>query len=85
MGELEYVKNFNRLNCSIKLNPQDYTFAVIAMHGILRQRLSLSTVEKRLRIARFMESYTMPVDFRNLSYENFIRHMDFREQIVKCG
>jgi len=28
-----------------------------------------------------MENHVVPVDFRNPSYENFIRHMDYREQV----
>ncbi len=82
MGGLEYeLKKFNRLNCPIKLNPQEATFDDVALHAILRQRLSPSTVEKRLSYARFMETHVVPVDFRNPDYENFIRHMDYREQI----
>jgi len=52
---------------------------------MLRQRLTLGTIEKRLRYARFMESHPIPVDFRNPDYSNFIRHMDYREQIEHAG
>ena len=81
MGELDYVTKFNRLNCPIVLDPKTSTFIDIALHAKLRQRLSESTIEKHLRYARFMEKHPMPVNFRNLSYENFIRHMDYREEI----
>jgi len=82
MGGLEYeLKRFNRLNCPIRLNPQEATFDDIALHALLRQRLSVGTVEKNLRYARFMEKHVVSVDFRNPSYENFLRHMDYREQI----
>lgn len=79
----EIIQNkFTRLDCPITLNPQDSTFDDVAMHALFRQRLSLGTVEKRMRYARFMEKHLKsPVDFRNPSYENFIKHMDYREQI----
>ncbi|RLF40747.1 MAG: hypothetical protein DRN18_04500 [Thermoplasmata archaeon] len=76
------LRNFNRLSCPIKLNPKEATFDDVALHALLRQRLSPSTVEKNLRYARFMETHpVVPVDFRNPNYENFIRHMDYREQV----
>ena len=79
------LRKFNRLNCPIKLNPREATFDDVALHALLRQRLSPSTVEKNLRYAKFMETHpVVPVDFRNPSYENFIRHMDYREQIEKA-
>jgi integrase len=82
MGALDYVRSFNRLNCPITLNPQEATFDDVGLHAYLRQRLSISTVEKNLRYARFMENHPVaPVDFRNPNYDNFIRHMDYREQI----
>jgi len=28
-----------------------------------------------------METHPMPIDFKNPSYENFMRHMDYREEI----
>lgn len=86
MGALDYVKSFNRLNCPITLNPQEATFDDVALHAYLRQRLSISTVEKNLRYARLMENHpVVPVDFRNPNYDNFVRHMDYREQIEEAG
>jgi integrase len=84
MGDLEYVKKINRLNCPIVLDPANSTFDDVALHGYLRQRLALSTIAKRLTYARFMETHLVPVDFRNPNYENFIHHMDYREEIEKA-
>ena len=82
VGLYEQLRKFNRLSCPIRLNPKEATFDDVAMHALLRQRLSPSTVEKNLRYARFMETHpVVPVDFRNPNYENFIRHMDYREQV----
>jgi integrase len=84
--EYETLKNnFNRLNCPITLNPQESTFDDVAIHALLRQRLSPSTVKKRMRYARFMENHLVAVDFRNPTFENFIRHADYREQIENAG
>jgi len=74
-----------RVDFPIVLDPQEATFDDVAMHAILRQRLKQSTVDKRLRYARSMEGHSVPVDFRNPSYENFIRHMDYREQVELAG
>jgi len=84
MGDLEYVKKIDRLNCPINLIPQEASFDDVGLHAFLRQRLSYNTVDKHLRYARFMENHPVPVDFRNPSYENFIRHMDYREQIEQA-
>lgn len=81
-NEYELIQDkFSRLDCPITLNPQESTFDDVAMHALFRQRLSPGTVKRNMRYARFMETHQMPVDFRNPSYENFIRHMDYREQI----
>lgn len=82
---LKNISNLNRLDCPITLNPQQASFDDVAIHAILRQRLSKSTVDKRLRYARFMENHLVPVDFRCPSYKNFIRHMDYREQVEQAG
>jgi len=82
---LEYdLKQVNRLNCPIVLDPANSTFDDVALHGYLRQRLAISTIEKRLTYARYMETHPVPVDFRHPTYENFIRHMDYREEIEKA-
>lgn len=82
---LKNIGNINRLDCPITLNPQQASFDDVAIHAILRQRLSTSTVDKRLRYARFMENHPVPIDFRHPTYKNFIRHMDYREQIEQAG
>jgi len=75
------LKNINRCDCPIYLNSQTATFYDVAAHAQLRQRLQIGTIEKHLRYARFMETHPVSVDFRKPSYENFLRHMDYREQI----
>jgi len=76
-----HLTKFRRLDCPTILNPQNSSFFDVALHGKYMQRLSASTIEKRLRYARFMEHHPIPVDFRNPNYENFRRHMDYREEI----
>jgi len=86
MGELEYViKKLHRFNCPITLKPEDSSFLDVAVWSYFQKRLSLSTIEKRLRYARFMEHHLMPVDFKNPNYENFRRHMDYREEIEQAS
>jgi len=85
MGDLEYVKTLNRFECPITLSPQTASFIDVGIHAVLRQRLQKSTVEKHLRYARYMENHSCPVDFRNPILENFIKHMDYREQIENAG
>ena len=80
----DVIQSIDRVNFPIHLNPGTASFTDVAIHALLRQRLSLSTVEKNLRYARFMENHVVPVDFRNPSYENFVRHMDYREQVEKA-
>jgi hypothetical protein len=81
-GDLNVIlEKYNRCDCPIYLKPQTASFTDIAIHGKLRQRLQPSTIEKHLRYARFMETHPIPVDFRKPSFENFIRHMDYREQV----
>jgi len=73
------LKNIKRTDFPITLNPKTATFHDVAIHALLRQRLSQNTVKKRMSTAKFMETHTRPVDFRNPNYENFINHMDYRE------
>jgi len=79
------LKNIKRTDFPITLNPKTATFHDVAIHALLRQRLSQNTVKKRMSTAKFMETHTRPVDFRNPNYENFINHMDYREQIEQTG
>jgi hypothetical protein len=86
MSSLNYdITHLNRMDCPLQLNPHTATFNNIAIHALLRQRLKPSTIDKHLRYARFMENHVVPVDFRNPNYTNFIRHMDYREQIEQVG
>jgi len=86
MGELEYViKKTNRFNCPITLNPQDSTLLDVGIWAYYEKRLSLSTIEKRLRYARFMQNHKVPVDFKNPNYENFRKHMIYREEVEKAS
>ena len=74
------LKKQKRTDFPITLKPEKSTFNDVYLHAKFRQRLSDSTIIKHLRSARFMETHEVPVDFRNPNKENFIRHMDYREQ-----
>lgn len=79
MGELEYaLKNINRTDFPIFLDPKTASFIDVGIHAKIRQWLAGSTIEKNLRYARFMEKHSQPIDFRNLTPEKFIKHMDYR-------
>jgi integrase len=80
MQELN-LQHVNRLEIPLALNPQESTFDDVGIWAIYRGRLSKSTVQKRLATAKFMETHPQPVDFRNPTYENWIRHSDYREQL----
>jgi len=43
-----------------------------------------TTIEKYLRYGRFMQKHKIPIDFNNLNYTQFIRHMDYRERVEKA-
>jgi len=79
------LKKIKRTDFPITLDPKTASFNDVAIHAYLRQRLSQNTIEKRLSTARFMETHAQPVDFRNPTYENFMTHMDYREQIENAG
>lgn len=79
------LKKANRIDFPITLDPKIASFTDIALHAILRQRKAQSTVGKLVSYARFMENHQVSVDFRNPTYQNFIRHMDYREQIERAG
>ena len=81
MGELKYaLKNINRTDFPIFLDPKTASFIDVGIHAKIRQWFADSTIEKNLRYARFMEKHKQPIDFRNLKPEMFIRHMDYRIQ-----
>jgi len=71
----------NRLEIPIKLVAGHATFEDITTHAKIRQRLGNNTIKKNLRYARFMETYNpYPVNLIEPSFENFMQHMDYREQ-----
>jgi len=79
MENLAYeLKNIKRTDFPIFLNPITASFLDVAVHAKIRQYLADSTIEKNLRYARFMENHPAPVDFRNPTPENFLRHVDYR-------
>lgn len=86
MGELEYViKNTTRLNIPIRLNPKTATLLDIGIWAYFEKRLSISTIEKRLRYLRFMMNHVVPIDIQNPTYENFRNHMVYREVVENAG
>jgi len=86
MGELQYVINkFNRIDCPITLNPHDSTLLDVGIWAYFERRLSVSTIEKRLRYARFMQNHRVPVDFQHPTYQNFRNHMAYREQVEQAS
>jgi len=86
MVKLEYdLTKIKRTDFPIVLDPHTTSFTDVAAHAFLRQRLCQHTIEKRLSTARFMETHPMPVNFRNPTLENFMAHMDYREQVENAG
>ncbi len=79
MRELAYeLENIKRTEFPIYLDPKTASFRDVAIHAKIRQYLADSTIEKNLRYARFMETHPCPIDFRNLTPESFLRHIDYR-------
>lgn len=79
MRNLAYeLKHIKRTEFPIYLDPKTASFVDVAIHAKIRQYLSDSTIEKNLRYARFMETHLCPIDFRNLTPESFLRHIDYR-------
>lgn len=82
---VEEKTTLNRLETPMKLDPLTASFEDIRNHALLRQRLAPKTVRNHLKYLRFMELHPVPVDLRSPSLENFLRHMDYREQMEHCG
>jgi site-specific recombinase XerD len=79
MEELEKVLlTVKRTDVPLFLNPNNSTLLDLAVHGKLRQYLSISTIEKHLRYIKFMETHPQPVDFRNLTLNSVLNHFDYR-------
>ena len=86
MRELaDALKHINRTNFPIFLDPKTASFLDVAVHAKIRQYLEETTIEHYLTYARFMESHPMPIDFRNLSPERFLRHCDYRIQVENAS
>lgn len=86
MGVLAYeLKNAKRTDFPIFLDPEEASFIDVGLHAKMRQYLSDSTIIKNLRYARFMERHPVPIDFRDISAEQFIRHMDYRIEIENAS
>lgn len=84
--KLDYdLTKIKRTDFPIILDPQAASFTDVATHAFLRQRLGQNTIEKRLSTARFMETHIVPVNFRKPTLENFMAHMDYREQVENAG
>jgi len=79
------LQNTNRIDFPITLDPRTASFYDIAIHGVLRQRKAKSTVNKLISYARFMENHKVSVNFRDPTFKNFIKHMDYREQVENAG
>ena len=80
----QLFKKEKKLDVPIVLDQKTATFEDIALNAELRQRLKHTTIEKNLRYGRFMQRHKIPIDFNNLDYTQFIRHMDYRERVEKA-
>jgi len=81
----DFFKKDKKLEVPMILNQKTATMEDIEKHAILRQRLKNTTVQKYIRHARFMQRHKIPVEFNNLDYTDFIRHMDYRERVEKAS
>ena len=79
------LEHIDRLNFPIYLDPKTANFEDIRNHALLRQRLAPKTTQNHLKYLKFMELHVCPVNLREPSRENFLRHMDYREQVEHCG
>jgi len=74
----------NRLETPITLTPGKADFSDIAINMIYRQRLTPKRTHKILTYAgHLMQKYK--IDFLNPNYEQFIRFMDYLEDVEKCS
>lgn len=86
MGELTYaLKHIKRTDFPIFIDPQTSSFIQVAQHGKIRQYLADSTIIKNMRYARFMELHSCPIDFRNLSFEQVLKHFDYRIEVENAS
>ena len=79
MEELQsLLNNVKRTDVPYFLDPKTATFNDVAIHAHVHQELGVSTIEKHLRYARMMETHVCPINFRDPTPEDFLRHMDYR-------
>jgi len=79
MRNLAYeLKNIKRTEFPIFLDPTKASFVDVGIHAKIRQYLSDSAIEKNLRYACFMEKHPCPVNFRDLTPEDFLRHIELQ-------
>jgi len=82
----EIAKNISRCDVPIVLDPKTASFDDVAIYALKRDRKAWGTVNRRLRAARRMETHpVIPVDFRDPNYIDFVRYMDYREEIEEAG
>ena len=60
------------------LNPQTATLEDIRIHAREEQDLSPTTIEKRLRYLHYIETHPYPIDLRNPTETECIRHLRYR-------
>ena len=79
--EYALKNNIDRLNCPRILKIGESTFRDLKTHMMKRQRLTEQRANKLLTTAGTMSKHTVSVDFFNPDPDNFIKHMDYREEI----
>lgn len=80
------IKKLNRLETPLRLEPETATFE--GVKNLAQQRLHLkeSTIEHNLRYLKHAELHSyLPLNLREPTYENFVRHLDYRIQIEKLS
>lgn len=73
------IEKTNRLDIPQFLDARTSTDIDVGIHAYFIQRLGVNTIEKHIRYKRFMETYEVPVCFFPPEYDNFARHMRYRE------
>lgn len=77
---IKLKENIDRTKVPLFLNPSTASFMDVCFHAKVRQYLSDGTILKNIGYAQFMENHKCPVDFRNLTPENILKHFDYRIQ-----
>ncbi len=85
------IKKYFESQNPIMINPHNFDslpelLNAVEHHAHKWQRLERSTIAHRLRYARKMTRHPVfPIDFFNLTYEQFIAYMQYREDREKAG